>query len=684
MDSHRHYKPHKLRPALIAACLVGRALGADSPDSAQGELWDMSLEELTQIKVVSKKSETVLEAPGTVYIITDKDIERYGWKDMREVLWAIPNMDIYWNWNGATGGQRGFTGNSSGTLLLIDGREAQNLVADEAQMQNFPVHRIKRVEVLQGPGSALYGSNANEGVINIVTKVADPEQRDTSLARLQTGSSDMKGAYALVRRNLGDVSMGVSTSYFTTQNDFPELRDFVVDDARYSRQPKIDTVREHDATKAYYPVENQTFDFRLGSRHLYAGADYYREQNLTGIERVRARFGERQNDRFVFIGYGGVKLEDGPMQGFAEYDYMREDVSSLGGTATAPTPNRVYRPERHRIKAEATYRFGNQTLVAGYDGWTLNAELLESANPGGLQYPFVPFTTFKAYTNGYFAENTSSLWQDKLRISIGFRLDQRRDLDATLTPRCAVVYQPTSRSAFKLLYGRGVRAPNAWEVNAALKAGIAETFPPKQTDDLEANYVQMAGMGRWSLSNSVSVYRMTSTDNFTQVLEGTTYKLKFIPDQTIVGAEDFLRVSLSNYGGFAGARWIDPDKSRIGTQEFVADVPIFRGKLGLYAQPLPWLLASLFFDASGEVETDANALNGKSVEVLTIPGWVNTNANLRLGTFAIDQTGARLAFALGVENLLDEEYYHPNHRGASPIQYLQTPRNYRVTADLSF
>lgn len=676
----RNGSANSIRLALALACALPASAAARRADSSGSAIWNLGLEELTRIVVASKKRETLLEAPGTVYVITDKDIERYGWKDMREVLWAIPNIDMYWNWNGANGGQRGFTGNSSGTLLLLDGREAQNLVADEALMQNFPVHRIKRVEVLQGPGSAVHGSNANEGVINIVTKVADPGQRDTSLASLQAGTAEMKGAYALMRRNSGGVSMGVSTSYFTTRNDYPALREFVTDDDRYSRRPAIDTLRDHDGSKAYYPLENQTFDFHASGEHLYLGSNYYREQNLTGIERVRARFGERQNDRFVFLGYGGAKLERRRLRGFLEYAYMREDLNSLGGTAVAPAPNRVYRPERHRVKGEGSYDWGIPSLLVGYDGWILNAELLESANPGGLQYPFTPFTTFSAYTSGIFGDLTVALLDRQVRLSLGARVDKRKDLDPIVAPRAGIVYQPDAKTSIKFLYGKGTRAPNAWEVNAAVKAGLPESFPPRQTNDLEFNYVQMAGRGRWSFSNNFSAYRIASTDNFNQVLQGATYHLQFTPDHTIVGVEDMLRLSYGNHGGFLGGRRIVPTETKVGSRSIVADVPIMRGKLGAYAQPLPWLMAALFLDASGEVLTDATYPDGKPGDVLRIPGWVNTNLNFRLGDFAFDGIAASLA--LGIENVFDEEYYHPNHRGASPIQYLQTPRNFRVTLDI--
>ena len=263
-------------------------------------------------------------------------------------------------------------------------------------------------------------------------------------------------------------------------------------------------MREHDASKAFFPVENQTFDFYASSRHLHAGSNYFREQSLPGIERARARFGERQNDRYMFLAYGGLKMERGPFDGFTDYAFTRERLTSLGGTAVRPTPNRVFRPERHRVKTQGNYRFANQTVVAGYDGWILRAELLESPNPGGLMYPFVPFQTFTSYLNSVFSEYTIHLLDGRLKLNIGMRLDKQKDLDASVVPRGGVVHHPVPEASLKLLYGRGLRAANAWEVNNAERAGIGEDFPSRETENFEVNYVHVLRKGEWQVSNSLS------------------------------------------------------------------------------------------------------------------------------------------------------------------------------------
>ena len=75
-----------------------------------------------------------MDSPGTVYVITQDDIKKYGWRDLKEILASIPNLDYFNHWNWLPGGQRGFTGNFAGTLLLIDGKDVQNILANDFQL----------------------------------------------------------------------------------------------------------------------------------------------------------------------------------------------------------------------------------------------------------------------------------------------------------------------------------------------------------------------------------------------------------------------------------------------------------------------------------------------------------------------------------------------------------------------
>jgi len=256
----------------------------EEEQESEKELIDMSVDEIlsTPITVAAKKEESPLSASGTVYVITEKDIATYGWRDLKEILSAIPNLDISWQWYWLNGGQRGFSGSFNGTLLLIDGREVQNLLSGEAFITNqFPAHRIKRVEILQGPNSTLYGGNATQGVINIITKSGDQEKRDLSEIEVIYGEAETEQVAAVFKKNLGDIEIGFSGSYFRSAQNYDGLSEFARDNDLYSRQ-SYEEYKEREPGfgkivdgKYYDYFRNDekawTFDLYAKYNFLYAG-----------------------------------------------------------------------------------------------------------------------------------------------------------------------------------------------------------------------------------------------------------------------------------------------------------------------------------------------------------------------------------------------------------------------------
>ena len=165
------------RAALLCIFLVG-AVAAQEAEPSREELLFINLEKILNVDIVtaSKISEESFLAPGTVYVITEEEIHRNGWRFLQDALKSVPSVYLYdphsWVW----GGQRGLVSNFSQTLLMINGREMNNLIASEGFIsRQFSTHNIKRIEVMASPGSALYGANALAGVINIITKEVPPD-----------------------------------------------------------------------------------------------------------------------------------------------------------------------------------------------------------------------------------------------------------------------------------------------------------------------------------------------------------------------------------------------------------------------------------------------------------------------------------------------------------------------------
>jgi outer membrane cobalamin receptor len=126
------------------------------------------------VTTASRKEQKISDAPAAIYIITDKQIRERGYRTLIDALSDIPGFDIIHNYGifPELIHQRGLVGNNQRTLLYIDGIPDNNLTegAILGGSIRFPLNNAQRIEVVSGPASALYGANAFNGIINIITK----------------------------------------------------------------------------------------------------------------------------------------------------------------------------------------------------------------------------------------------------------------------------------------------------------------------------------------------------------------------------------------------------------------------------------------------------------------------------------------------------------------------------------
>jgi outer membrane receptor protein involved in Fe transport len=127
-----------------------------------------------QVTSVSKKAESIYEAPANITVITHEEITQRGYMDLVELLKDVPGFDItlFYGSQLANIYQRGFRQNSTEkTLMLIDGIEDNDLWTNWVDIsRQYPLSNIERVEIIYGPASTMYGPNAFAGVINVITK----------------------------------------------------------------------------------------------------------------------------------------------------------------------------------------------------------------------------------------------------------------------------------------------------------------------------------------------------------------------------------------------------------------------------------------------------------------------------------------------------------------------------------
>lgn len=165
-------------------CAIGGFMGAAAHAATEdkGPLLALGLEELMEVEVttVGRKSQLLSEAPAAVHVITAEEIRRSGATSLPEALRLAPGMTVAQmgshTWAVSTRGFADEFGNK--VLVMIDGRTIYNNVYEGVywDAQDIALQNVERIEVVRGPGGTLWGANAVNGVINVVTRSAADTQ----------------------------------------------------------------------------------------------------------------------------------------------------------------------------------------------------------------------------------------------------------------------------------------------------------------------------------------------------------------------------------------------------------------------------------------------------------------------------------------------------------------------------
>jgi iron complex outermembrane recepter protein len=162
---------------LVLICALAAGSRAQTPPPR--DLTQFSLEDLMNVQVtsVSKKEQKLAKTGAAIFVITQEDIRRSGATNIPDLLRMVPGVDVarvdHNNWAVSIRGFNGVFANK--VLVLIDGRSVYHPAFSGVlwSAQEVPLEDIERIEVIRGPGGTVWGANAMNGVINIITKSAD-------------------------------------------------------------------------------------------------------------------------------------------------------------------------------------------------------------------------------------------------------------------------------------------------------------------------------------------------------------------------------------------------------------------------------------------------------------------------------------------------------------------------------
>ena len=230
MDGKRSKRPPPARMTGVTVLLLllgcGVACGQDTPSprvpqSSPRDLTQVSIENLMNMEVtsVSKKEQKLSRIASAIFVITQEDIRTSGATNIPDVLRMVPGLDVA-QINGNTWeiSSRGFNAQYANKLLvLIDGRTVYSPVFSGVywDVQDVPLEDIDRIEVIRGPGATVWGANAVNGVINIITKSA----RETKGGLLTAGGGTYEPGFGVAQYG-GNLAQATGYRFFVKGFDY--------------------------------------------------------------------------------------------------------------------------------------------------------------------------------------------------------------------------------------------------------------------------------------------------------------------------------------------------------------------------------------------------------------------------------------------------------------------------------
>ena len=523
MSKHR-----LLRSTFSSTTVVGTLLLAPPTYALTTlEYFDLTLEQLLEVKVhsVSKKAETVANAPAAIYVVTSEDIIRSGVTTIPDALRMVPGIQVArTDSNSWAISIRGFnSGLANKLLVLVDGRTIYNPVFGGVlwEAHILMLEDVERIEVVRGPGGTLWGANAVNGVINIISK----HTRDTqgNLTSAVYGNEE-KGT--LSTRQGG--SFGDDGAYRIYAKAFKQDTSLKPPTATSDKQP--DTYDEWDG-------------FRTGFRADWADrftlqGDAYR----TDTDQLRPEFSliapyapiRQQRIRYEGINLLGRwtdKHQDGSqlsVQTYVDWAKRDEPFNFIDDRITYDLD------AQYNLAPLATH---NIIIGAGY-------RYLTDDQKGDKNTSFSPQQRHNSLYSA-FAQDKITLVPDAWFLTLGAKFEHNDFSGFEFQPNARLQWHPDQRQTFWASISRAVRTPTPIEEDLtstlATAANVRAAFIPNNHFKSEKLTAYELGYRR-QLSPEVSVdiatfyndydylsTTMADTENVTFVNNGVDPPHLFIP-----------------------------------------------------------------------------------------------------------------------------------------------------------
>jgi outer membrane receptor protein involved in Fe transport len=492
------------------------------PEDNPLDVASLSLEDLLnpEVQSASKLTQKTQEAPSVVSVISKEQRELFGWYTLNDILFKQPGFFPSQDYERVTVGSRGLweSWNSNHLLLLIDGVPYNdNETGGAYTWELTPLFLAKTVEIIRGPGSALYGSSATNGVIALQTPSPEPGKLE-GLARSRIGDWGTQ---------VHDVAVSGATGSLGATVGFNSSRTFGNEYLSYDGSGRTDAdgnlqkFRVHDHRSSTYlfaklealapgfkglslQLHRQAWDYQTGHGWLFWSPDTFEQQQesrhiVTGAWRPEG-FGDWRPEVVLRYQRHDVHHDlrwypNDAFDGFYPAGVNEVIVSHFDDLFARAQLTRTL-PREVSVMAGVEY---DAFLYNGDEAHHATADLLNYADGNPPLPGPTPLGPYYEWIDGqpvhhlgvYLQLSSGKLLTEKLQLTAGLRYDNQffqfhdlsqdaRPLTAksfdAFSPRLALVFSPLERLSIKAMAGRAFRAPaplelfgaNTWAVGSNL------------------------------------------------------------------------------------------------------------------------------------------------------------------------------------------------------------------------
>jgi len=621
-------------------------------------LFHLSLEELTQIKVsiASRAEEHVNFAVGNVTVYSNQEIKAFGERNLRDVLDRLTSMQVITShvFPHHKLSMRGVnTGiNDTSVLVLINGnpiRNANGGGSSAALYNGISFSMIDRIEVIRGPGSILYGSNAFAGVINIVTKTSEEAGTLTSI-EATAGTFDSKGldiSSQFSGQNY-DVLLGVNLETNDGDN-FEDITD------------------EFGNTGTYFSGFEQTTLMATGTVGQFSFTSLYTDfeiNNGGGLFKLveQSYYDEK---KYIAVGYGMEISNNWELK----LNYLYNDQVLKWQVNNSQNSGQVSDSNEQQVEI---YAQGNLTESVG---------LITGASRSLLQGEFALGTERNEFWRQSYFVQTSVMVNPSLKVVVGFQWNRPQESEGDLSSRLGLVRKFGENWWLKLSYGEAFRAPFGTELFVDSPGLVGNpTLKPEQMKTYEAQFIY----GDIKKNFAISLYSSKQSETITRAVIETGSPPSFINQGRVdyQGIEIEGKISMTDRLMFTFNANYQTSETGTGIKDdsFAPNEMNKAGFLYQYSNNLSFALFNSFIGKS----TDLNETKGIELNNPVPESYNLLTANLiwDIGQDIQQFEKGSTFITIYLDNILDEEIFAPdvvNRGGNNSI-----PSHYGFNASISF